>query len=62
MTFPPGKWPLGVPVQQREAREGRVEGICFVGAGLVKAEVLCGVLGRRELGGSRKALNFRVRT
>lgn len=41
---------MGVPVQQREAQEVRVEKGCSGGAGLVVAEVPCGVLGRAKEG------------
>lgn len=39
-----------MPVQQREAWEVRVEKGCSGGAGLVVAEVPCGVLGRAKEG------------
>ena len=41
---------MGVPVQQREAWEDRLEKGCSRGAGLVVAEVPCGVLGRAKNG------------
>ena len=39
-----------MPVHQREAQEVRVEKGCSRGAGLVAAEVPCGVLGRAKEG------------
>ena len=41
---------MGVPVHQREAWEDRLEKGCSRGAGLVVAEVPCGVLGRAKNG------------